>query len=36
MGKDTFTRTQGRKFDIWVMDVKIKKMKRDLQKLTGL
>ena len=34
--KIAFTRTQGRNFDIWVMDVKIKKVKRDLQKLTGL
>jgi Tol biopolymer transport system component len=30
--KIAFTRTQGRNFDIWVMDVNIKKIKRDLQK----
>src|SRR4030042_3930779 len=30
--KIAFTRTQGRNFDIWVMDVYIKKIKRDLQK----
>jgi hypothetical protein len=31
--KISFTRTQGRNFDIWVMDVNNKIIKRDLQKL---
>jgi Tol biopolymer transport system component len=30
--KIAFTRTQGRNFDIWIMDINIKKIKRDLQK----
>ncbi len=29
--KIAFTRTQGRNFDIWVMDINIEKIKRELQ-----